>query len=94
VNSLSYHEFTHPNQLPELIAVLLDPEEIGLGTGHPQGGNAISASPQRGVVDPELRVHGWENLYVCDASVIPSSLTVNPQLTVMALAQYAAPGIR
>jgi choline dehydrogenase-like flavoprotein len=46
------------------------------------------------VVDPELRVHGWENLYVCDASVIPSSLTVNPQLTVMALAQYAAPGIR
>jgi choline dehydrogenase-like flavoprotein len=94
VNSLSYHEFTHPNQLPELTAVLLDPEEIGLGTGHPQGGNAISASPGRGVVNPELRVHGWENLYVCDASVIPSSLTVNPQLTVMALAQYAAPGIR
>lgn len=94
VNSLSYHEFTHPNQLPELSAVLQDPEEVGLGTGHPMGGNAISASPQRGVVNPELRVHGWENLYVCDASVIPSSLTVNPQLTVMALAQYAAPGIR
>lgn len=94
VNSTSYHEFTHPNQLPELTPVLLDPEEIGLGTGHPMGGNAISASPERGVVNPELRVHGWENLYVCDASVIPSSLTVNPQLTVMALAQYAAPGIR
>ena len=93
-NSLSYHEFTHPNQLGELIAVTLDPEELALGTGHPQGGNAISASPGKGVVDPEFRVHGWENLYVCDASVFPSSLTVNPQLTVMALAQYAAPRIR
>jgi len=94
LNSLSYHEFTHPNQLSELSVILQDAEEVGLGTGHPMGGNAISASPQRGVVNPELRVHGWENLYVCDASVIPSSLTVNPQLTVMALAQYAAPGIR
>jgi choline dehydrogenase-like flavoprotein len=93
-NTLSYHEFTHPNQLGELTAVALDPEELALGTGHPQGGNAISGSPRHGVVDPEFRVHGWDNVYVCDASVIPSSLTVNPQLTVMALAQYAAPGIR
>jgi len=38
-------------------------------------------------------VHGYENLYVCDASVFPSSLTVNPQLTVMSLAHYAAEGI-
>jgi choline dehydrogenase-like flavoprotein len=87
------YEFTHPNQLSELIPITMEPEEIVLGTGHPQGGNAISTSPERGVVGPDLRVHGWENLYVCDASVIPSALTVNPQLTVMALAHYAAPGI-
>jgi choline dehydrogenase-like flavoprotein len=30
------------------------------------------------------------NLWLCDASVFPSSVTVNPQLTVMAMAQYAA----
>jgi cholesterol oxidase len=47
-----------------------------------------------GVVDRDFRVHGFENLYVCDASVIPSSLQVNPQLTVMALAHYAANHIR
>ena len=29
-------------------------------------------------------------MFVCDASVFPSSITVNPQLTVMALAAYAA----
>jgi choline dehydrogenase-like flavoprotein len=30
------------------------------------------------------------NLYVCDASVFPTSVGVNPQLTVMALADYAS----
>jgi Choline dehydrogenase and related flavoproteins len=41
------------------------------------------------VVNPEFRVFGYDNLYVCDASVFPSSIGVNPQLTVMALADYA-----
>ena len=46
-----------------------------------------------GVVDERFRVHGMENLYGCDASVFPSSVTVNPQLTVMAVADYAVAGI-
>ena len=44
----------------------------------------MSADP-KGVVDPDFRVHGYRNLYVCDASVFPTSIGVNPQLTVMAL---------
>ena len=44
----------------------------------------------RGVVDSSFRVYGTQNVYVCDASVFPSSITVNPQLTVMALAKVAA----
>lgn len=91
VNGWDYYEFTSPATLGDLIPLALDAEELALGTGHPQGGNAISRSPARGVVGPDFRVHGWENLFVCDASVIPSSLTVNPQLTVMSLADYAAP---
>jgi len=70
-----------------------DPTELTLGTGHPQGGAAIGADPRHGVVDGGFRVHGYENLHVCDASVFPTSVTVNPQLTVMALADYAAPRI-
>jgi hypothetical protein len=57
---------------------------------YPLGGNALSADAEQGVVDPSFRVHGYENLVLCDASVLPTSLPVLPQLTVMALAFEAA----
>jgi choline dehydrogenase-like flavoprotein len=64
--------------------------DILLGTGHPQGGNALGVSPANSVVGPDFKVFGYNNLYVCDASVFPTATTVNPQLTVMSLAHYAA----
>ena len=93
VNTWGEDMFTSPDQLEALDQICADPDYIALGTGHPQGGNALSRDPERGVVGPDFRVHGHSNLYVCDASVFPTSLTVNPQLTVMALAHYAAEGI-
>jgi choline dehydrogenase-like flavoprotein len=48
---------------------------------------------RRGSSTSAFGIHGIENVYVCDASVFPSSVTVNPQLTVMALADYASAGI-
>jgi choline dehydrogenase-like flavoprotein len=75
----------------ELDALVDDSSDmLNLGSSHPQGGNSMSDGPASGVVDADCRVHGYTNLYVCDASVFPTSVTVNPQLTVMALAQYAA----
>jgi choline dehydrogenase-like flavoprotein len=53
----------------------------------------MSADPREGVVDTNFAVHGFENLFVCDASIFPSSLTVNPVSTIMAIADYAAPRI-
>ena len=85
--------YTSLEQVDELDDIVRDNTDIGLHTSHPQGGNAVSRDPAKGVVDERFRVHGMENLYVCDASVFPSSVTVNPQLTVMAIADYAAPGI-
>ena len=42
-------------------------------------------------MDPrDFRVHGTQNLHLCDASVFPTSLGVNPQLTTMSLAECAA----
>ncbi|QXD16814.1 GMC family oxidoreductase [Rhodocaloribacter litoris] len=91
VNTWRYHAYTDADRFArEILDVAGDARMMTLGTGHPQGGNALSADPRRGVVGPDFRVHGFDNLYLCDASVFPTSLTVNPQLTVMALAQYAA----
>ncbi len=46
-----------------------------------------------GVVAPDGQVFGYENLYVVDASVMPSAIAVNPSLTISALAERIAEGI-
>jgi choline dehydrogenase-like flavoprotein len=66
---------------------------LKLETAHMQGGNVIHRDPNQGVVDASLKVHGVQNLWITDASVIPAPITLNIQLMVMALAAYAAPRI-
>ena len=71
-------------------AVRENPNNLMLGSAHPQGGNRMGEDENECVVDSDCRVHGFDNLYVCDASVFPTALGVNPQLTVMALATITA----
>ena len=92
-NTFQYHEFTDPDQIDRLDAYVRDASDLAVGSGHPQGGNAMSVEAGRGVVGPDCKVHGFDNLYVCDSSVFPGSSTVYPQLTVMAIADMVAPGI-
>jgi choline dehydrogenase-like flavoprotein len=93
--TFAYHEFRSAKELEELDLgrLVKDASDISVNTAHPQGGNALSSDPGKGVVDEHFRVHGFDNLYVCDASVFPTSVHVNPQLTVMALAHHATSGI-
>jgi choline dehydrogenase-like flavoprotein len=63
---------------------------IDLMAFHPLGTCRMGADPSHGVCDPEHRVFGTEGLYVCDGSVIPTSIGVNPQLTIMAMATRLA----
>jgi choline dehydrogenase len=44
-------------------------------------------SPEAGVVDPELRVHGVEGLRVADASVQPRIVSANTQAVTLAIAE-------
>ncbi|MCI0489622.1 MAG: GMC family oxidoreductase N-terminal domain-containing protein [Blastocatellia bacterium] len=68
--------------------------DLRLATAHPQGGNRMigKESPYKGerVVDEEFRLDGYENVYVADASIFPTSITVNPQWTIMAMSSLAA----
>ena len=41
------------------------------------------------MVDSRNRLFGYQNLYVCDGSVIAANLGVNPSLTICALAERA-----
>ena len=63
-----------------------EPDDVVLSSSHPQGGNAINADPAKGVVNLDQRVHGTTNVLVTDASVLPSCIRVNAQLTTMAMA--------
>ncbi|HEV3069882.1 MAG TPA: GMC family oxidoreductase [Solirubrobacteraceae bacterium] len=65
-------------------------KDLRLMAFHPLGTARADADPGRGVVDANLQVHGIEGLYVADGSVVPSSLGVNPQITIMALATRLA----
>jgi len=58
-------------------------------TAHILGGAVIARSPQEGVVDGRHHVFGYENLLVCDGSVVPANVGVNPSLTITALAERA-----
>jgi cholesterol oxidase len=58
-------------------------------TAHILGGAVIGSDPGRGVVDSHQKVFGYENLMVCDGSVIPANVGVNPSLTITALAEHA-----
>jgi choline dehydrogenase-like flavoprotein len=61
-------------------------KDLRLMAFHPLGTARADANARRGVVDPNLMIHGVEGLHVADGSVVPSSLGVNPQITIMALA--------
>ena len=64
--------------------------DLKLMAFHPLGSARADARPSKGVVDGELRAHGTRGVYVADGSVLPSSLGVNPQMTIMALATRLA----
>ncbi len=53
---------------------------------HHIGATRMSHHPKDGVVDPNLRVHSLDNLYICSSSVFPTSGYANPTLTIVALA--------
>ena len=60
---------------------------------HPLGSAKMSTDASRGVVKPSGETWGVDNLFVADGSVLPTSVGVNSQLPVMAVARQIALGI-
>lgn len=66
------------------------PGSLVAATPHPQGGNRMGKNKAYCVVDEHCEMYDMPNLFVCDASVFPTSVGVNPQVTVMAIADRTA----
>ncbi|EIN09265.1 GMC oxidoreductase [Punctularia strigosozonata HHB-11173 SS5] len=63
-------------------------------TFHSCGSASMLPKDKGGVVDPELKVYGTNNLRVVDLSVVPLHFAAHPQATVYALAEQAADRIK
>ena len=83
---------TTVTSLPALQEVLRssNPRSLHLAAFHPTGTAAAGADEQRCPVDERGRLRGVEGVWVADASILPSSPEVNPQLSIMALALAVA----
>ena len=62
----------------------------GLASTHVQGSCRMGDDPARSVVDRNGESHEVKRLFVGDASLVPRTLSVNPSLTIMALATRLA----
>jgi choline dehydrogenase-like flavoprotein len=62
------------------------PDAIRRDSNHQLGGTRMSETPQTGVVDRDLTVHGVENLSVVGGSVFSTGGHANPTQTIVALA--------
>ena len=58
-------------------------------TAHILGGASIGSDASSGVIDTRNQLFGYKNFFVCDGSMIPANLGVNPSLTITAMSEYA-----
>ena len=66
------------------------PNDHALFSAHQMGGCPMGADPKRSVVNSRGRHHELENLWIVDGSIFPTSLGVNPQLSVYGHARLFA----
>lgn len=58
-------------------------------TAHILGGAVMGKNQEEGVIDKDNKVFGYENMYLCDGSMISANPGVNPSLTILALSERA-----
>ena len=60
---------------------------------HPLSSCRIGDDPGTSALDDRHELRGHPGIFVTDGSAVPAGLTVNPALTISALAERAMPGI-
>jgi choline dehydrogenase-like flavoprotein len=88
-----FDELRNEADLARLRRARLKARDFEPSAYHPLGTARMGKDPKSSVVGPDHQVHDVPGLYIADGSVMPSSLAVNPQVTIMAMATRAADGI-
>jgi len=78
------------NELPKLDTVDLRPGSMTFAVPHPAGMCRMGKDPATSVVNSHNEVHAVKGLYVCDPSVFPTAVSVDPSETIMAFSALAA----
>jgi choline dehydrogenase-like flavoprotein len=76
--------------LERLREMAIHPEELTVVGFHPMGTCRMGRDPATSVVGAYGESHTVRNLFLADASVLPSCVGVNPQISIMALATRTA----
>jgi hypothetical protein len=84
---------TSERELDDLVAHPPPMRRIECTAYHPLGTAKMSADPRRGVVRETGEAWQVDNLFVCDGSVLPTSIGVNSQLGIMTVSHKIATGI-
>ena len=90
----TFHEpslrIRNEGDLAAIDAASVAPNRCALFTAHQMGGAAMGEDPGIAVVDSRLKHHFLDNLHVMDGSVFPTSLGVNPMISILGVSSMAA----
>lgn len=79
-----------PEDLQRFREADLKPTDIPAGSNHVFGGMSMGSNPETSATDSWGKVHGYDDLYICDTGLYPATPSANPMLPVMALAHRLA----
>jgi choline dehydrogenase-like flavoprotein len=85
-----YDVITSPDELATFRRATIRAWDLDLSAYHPLGTARMGTDPAHSVIGPDHEMHDTAGLYVVDGAAVPTSLGVNPQITIMALATRAA----
>ena len=87
---LGFDRLRNLDDVAKLERATVPARHMDLTAYHPLGTARMGVAPLSSVVDETNEAHDVHHLFISDGSAVPSSLGVNPQLTLMAMSLRAA----
>ena len=85
-----FNELKTPDDISRLFEKKISATAFEMMAFHPLGTARMGEMPGHSVVDSFGKVHVIDNMFISDGSIVPTSLGVNPQITIMSLSMRNA----